>query len=50
MLRAIAGAPDYDRYLAHVRAHHPGEVPLSQREFARQRMHARYDTPGSRCC
>jgi uncharacterized short protein YbdD (DUF466 family) len=49
-LRAIIGAPDYERYLEHIRRHHPDVAPLSQREFERQRMADRYDRPGSRCC
>ncbi|HEU4564378.1 MAG TPA: YbdD/YjiX family protein [Gemmatimonadaceae bacterium] len=49
-LRAIAGAPDYDRYVEHVRAHHPGREPVSRAEFERQRISARYDSPGSKCC
>jgi uncharacterized short protein YbdD (DUF466 family) len=49
-LRAIVGAPDYARYLAHQRAHHPNATPLSRREFARERERARYETPGGRCC
>jgi uncharacterized short protein YbdD (DUF466 family) len=50
IVRAVLGAPDYQRYVEHIRTRHPGEVPLSAREFARRRMEARYDTPGSRCC
>lgn len=49
-LRVIAGAPDYERYLAHVRRRHPGAAPLSREEFARRRERDRYDKPGSRCC
>lgn len=49
-LRLIIGAPDYERYLAHMRERHPGEVPLSREEFIRQRLNDRYQRPGSRCC
>ena len=49
-LRAIVGAPDYDRYVAHVQARHPECTPLTRDEFARERLSARYDRPGSRCC
>jgi uncharacterized short protein YbdD (DUF466 family) len=48
--RAVIGAPDYDRYLAHMREHHPGRVPLSREEFACRQLEARYNSPGSRCC
>ena len=50
LLRAVLGAPDYERYLAHHAAHHPGRPALSPEEFARACMAARYDRPGSRCC
>lgn len=46
----VAGAPDYERYVAHVRARHPGCEPVSRHEFVRQRLADRYDRPGSRCC
>ncbi|MEO5588334.1 MAG: YbdD/YjiX family protein [Gemmatimonadaceae bacterium] len=47
-LRAMLGAPDYERYLAHM-ANHPG-TPLSRELFERERLQARYNRPGSRCC
>ena len=50
VLHAIMGVPDYERYVAHLRQHHP-ECPVpSPREFERERMSARYERPGSRCC
>jgi uncharacterized short protein YbdD (DUF466 family) len=48
--RAILGAPDYERYLAHMRERHPQQTPLSREEFARQRLEERYNKPGTRCC
>ena len=50
MLRIVIGAPDYDRYLAHLSSRHPGATPLSRDEFARDALARRYDRPGSRCC
>ena len=50
VLRAIAGAPDYERYLAHATSHHPDGRLLTRDEFARQREESRYSRPGSRCC
>ena len=50
VLRCVIGAPDYERYLAHVARRHPGCVPLSRGEFARDALARRYDRPGSRCC
>lgn len=46
----IVGAPDYESYLSHVRAHHPTMVPLTRGEFARDVLVRRYERPGSRCC
>ena len=50
LLRRIIGAPDYERYVAHVAARHPDATPLSREAFARDALARRYDRPGSRCC
>jgi uncharacterized short protein YbdD (DUF466 family) len=50
VVRRIIGVPDYERYVAHVRAHHPGTEPLTEAEFTRQRLADRYSRPGTRCC
>jgi uncharacterized short protein YbdD (DUF466 family) len=50
VVKRIIGAPDYDRYLAHMRERHPDRVPLTQGEFITSCLSARYDRPGSRCC
>jgi uncharacterized short protein YbdD (DUF466 family) len=50
VVRTIIGAPDYDRYLAHVRECHPGQAPMSRDEFSKSRLEARYNQPGNRCC
>lgn len=49
-VRRIIGAPDYAAYVAHVRACHPEREPVSEREFVTERLNARYEKPGSRCC
>jgi uncharacterized short protein YbdD (DUF466 family) len=50
VVRTIIGAPDYDRYVQHMRDHHP-ECPVASRdEFMKQRLESRYSRPGSRCC
>ncbi len=49
-LRRIIGAPDYAAYCTHVRTHHPERTPMSEREFVNERLSARYERPGSRCC
>jgi uncharacterized short protein YbdD (DUF466 family) len=49
-VRRVIGVPDYDRYLAHMRRHHPDQVPLSVDAFALDALARRYERPGSRCC
>jgi len=49
-VRRVIGAPDYDRYVAHLRERHPDVVPLSRDQFIAACLDARYDKPGSRCC
>jgi uncharacterized short protein YbdD (DUF466 family) len=50
VLRRVIGVPDYDIYLTHLRAHHPGAEPMTREEFTRQRLTDKYSRPGSRCC
>jgi uncharacterized short protein YbdD (DUF466 family) len=50
IVRTIIGAPDYDRYVAHMREHHPDCTVATRDEFMRQRLESRYSRPGSRCC
>ncbi len=44
------GMPDYEHYLAHLRAHHPERAVPSFAEFFRERQAARYGRGRSRCC
>ena len=48
--RRIAGIPDYDAYVAHIRAHHPERAIPSKAAFFADRQHARYRAGGGRCC
>ena len=50
VVRTIIGAPDYERYVAHVKECHPDRQPMSRDEFAQSRLEARYNQPGNRCC
>jgi uncharacterized short protein YbdD (DUF466 family) len=50
VVRRIIGVPDYDRYVAHLRMHHPEMTPMCQRDFERQRIQDKYSRPGGRCC
>jgi uncharacterized short protein YbdD (DUF466 family) len=46
----IFGIPDYERYLAHVAAHHPGEAPLSRRDYSSRAIERKYSRSGPKCC
>jgi uncharacterized short protein YbdD (DUF466 family) len=50
VIRQIIGVPDYERYVAHLRAAHPGCEPVGREAFMAERLEARYSRPGSRCC
>jgi uncharacterized short protein YbdD (DUF466 family) len=50
VIRQIIGVPDYERYVAHLREVHPACEPISQDAFMRERLEARYNRPGSKCC
>ncbi|GGA40533.1 hypothetical protein GCM10007416_11920 [Kroppenstedtia guangzhouensis] len=50
-LNAIAGVPDYARYLEHFRRNHPGETPLSEKEFHKRATDEKYGGGKiRRCC
>ena len=50
VIKQIIGVPDYERYVAHHRAAHPECEPLAREAFMRERLEARYNRPGSKCC
>ena len=50
VLLRVLGVPDYECYVAHMRAAHPHAVPLTAEQFARERMELRYSRPGAKCC
>lgn len=50
LLRRIAGMPDYEAYLAHLRAAHPGCPGASPRRFYEDYLRARYGDGPTRCC
>lgn len=49
-VRAALGLGDYEAYLRHRRAHHPGAPTLTREEFFRLRQDARYRRGATRCC
>ncbi|MFF0911809.1 YbdD/YjiX family protein [Microbacterium enclense] len=46
----LMGDRAYDVYVAHHRAHHPDEPPVTERQFWRQRTDEQERNPGARCC
>jgi len=50
-LRLMVGVPDYDTYVAHMKANHPGAPVMSYEAFFRDRQEARYGAGrAGRCC
>ncbi len=50
LVRRLTGMPDYQAYLAHCRAAHPGEPVRSEREFFEEYLARRYEGGPTRCC
>lgn len=52
--RLMVGVPDYETYVAHRRASHPGEPVMTYAEFFKERQDSRYGAKKgariSRCC
>jgi uncharacterized short protein YbdD (DUF466 family) len=48
--RQLFGIPDYERYLAHAAAKHPGAPVLSRRAYFALAIERRYGRSGPRCC
>lgn len=48
--RRMIGVPDYEHYVAHLRAHHPDRTVPTYAEFFAERQRARYVRGGGRCC
>ena len=49
-LRQVFGIPDYERYLAHMAAHHSDEPVLTRRDFFARSIDRKYSRSGPRCC
>lgn len=49
-VNGLTGQSRYADYVAHERERHPGQVPLSEREFWRRHYAAQDADPGARCC
>lgn len=49
-LGEIVGEREYEKYVAHLKAHHPDRDIPSEREYFRQRYAEKSANPGARCC
>lgn len=49
-IRQIAGMPDYDRYVAHLRTCHPDRPVPDEHQYYDQFLNAKYGGGISRCC
>ena len=50
VLRRVAGMPDYEAHLEHLRRCHPDRPAPSEREFFEQYLERRYSDGPTRCC
>ena len=50
LIRRIAGMPDYEAHVQHLRDAHPGCPIPSRREYYDEFLRARYANGPSRCC
>ena len=48
--RLMVGVPDYGTYVAHMKATHPDQEPLSYEAFFINRQQARYGRGRAGCC
>lgn len=49
-LSEVMGEHEYEKYVAHVKAHHPERPIPSEREYFKQRYAEKDANPGARCC
>ena len=49
-VRAVAGMPDYEAYIAHLRSCHPDRPVPSERQFYDEFVKRRYGDGPTRCC
>ena len=50
LLRRVAGMPDYQAYVEHLRRCHPERALPTEREYFEQYVAARYGDGPTRCC
>lgn len=45
----LVGLPSYDKYVEHMKRHHPDEAPKSQKEFFKEALDKKYGANGAKC-
>ena len=45
----LVGMPSYDKYLEHMKIHHPDKIPKTQKEFFKEAMDNKYGPGSSKC-
>ena len=50
MVRRLAGMPDYERHIEHLRRCHPEQPLPDRRQYYEEYLKARYQEGPTRCC
>lgn len=50
VLLRVCGMPDYEQYVLHLRACHPGRAVPTEQQFFEEYLRARYEGGPTRCC
>jgi uncharacterized short protein YbdD (DUF466 family) len=50
VLLRVCGMPDYEQYVLHLRASHPGRAVPTEQQFFEEYLRARYEGGPTRCC
>ncbi|MCX2716578.1 KCU-star family selenoprotein [Helicobacter sp. MIT 21-1697] len=45
----LVGMPSYDKYVEHMRIHHPDTIPKTQKEFFAEALEAKYGAGSAKC-
>lgn len=49
-LHLLVGMPSYDKYVEHMKLHHPDKIPKTQKEFFAECLERKYGAGGAKCC
>ena len=45
----LVGLPSYDKYVEHMKLHHPDKFPKSRKEFFKEALDKKYGAGGAKC-